>query len=652
MNLTKLFNKNYFIQNILKSKAVIALIIGIIPILNSIFLMTIFSDSQTPIVADMKEISILNIIGMYFIPIILSLSLFGYVFKKKSVDFINSMPLTRKTIFVTNSIGGIILIIVMMLINAMLLGIESLIFTNLIIPFQMLVDYFVIWTVAYIFVFTASNIATSLSGNQVTMMVLTAIILFLVPFMHNYITGFTDEIYSTPYYTVQVKDIKELEEEIYVDMYIEKIQKDTNYTWPYYYISCLFDGDVPSYSMEAIIKMLVLSLAYVLIGIYLFEKRKMEVNETSFKNTHYHMLVKSLTLVPIGIFYMILINETNSIMVNIFVFGLIIAYCLIYDLITTKSIRSLKLGIVYFMITAILITGIYYSVDKLNKNRSLKTDFNVSDIQSVACYIDEVDYTQKYSDNEINSVYLNDERLLEIVRDNMLDSKYKECSMRINLTLNNGEKYKTDLYLDTKDYNEIVEIVLNNEKYIKEYIDIDYSKVYSLSVDDFVITGDEMNKALEKLDNILANVELRNAYKLPQIHTTIDLELYENHENKTYNIPLNISSQLLEEYIKEANKNTKKLINQKLDIYLVTLFNYDENMEGYYSQMLEENCREDLLEYVKQSKNDQVDVTKPFMRIRMSTVYNGKYKNEEYFTNNVLEFIKIVNNKIGGDINE
>ena len=104
MSLTKLFNKNYFVQNILKSKAVIALVIGIVPILNAIFMLTLSVDTTTPVLADMRTISILNILGMYVLPLVLSLCLFGYVFKKKSVDFINSMPLTRKSIFITNSI--------------------------------------------------------------------------------------------------------------------------------------------------------------------------------------------------------------------------------------------------------------------------------------------------------------------------------------------------------------------------------------------------------------------------------------------------------------------------------------------------------------------------------------------------------------------
>ena len=87
-----LFNKNFFIQNILKSKTIIAVLLGIIPILNAIMIITINQGSDVQF-ADLNEISILNILGLYVIPVVLAFCMLGYVFKKKSVDFINSMTL-------------------------------------------------------------------------------------------------------------------------------------------------------------------------------------------------------------------------------------------------------------------------------------------------------------------------------------------------------------------------------------------------------------------------------------------------------------------------------------------------------------------------------------------------------------------------------
>lgn len=653
MSLTKLFNKNYFVQNILKSKAVIALVIGIVPILNAIFLLTIATETTTPVVADIRDISILNILGMYVLPLVLSLCLFGYVFKKKSVDFINSMPLTRKTIFITNSIGGILLIVIMMLLNVLLLAIETLMFANLIIPFEMLLDYFMLWTVSYIFVFTAANIATSLSGNHVTMIVLTAIILFLVPFMHNYITEFNGSMFGSYRYTVQVADIELEEKGGYAErVYAEKIEEDTEYTWPYNYIYGIFRGDIASYSVTSIIKMIILSVIYFFIGMYLFEKRKMEVNETSFKSNHMHMIVKSLTLIPIGILAVTMINEIDSFMAQLFILVIVIAYCLIYDLVTSKAIRNLKLGAIYFVCTAIVCIGLYYGVEQINETKYNKSEIKLEDITSVACYVDEVDYANKYTDTKMDGVYLTTPRLLEIVKDNMQNMSYKECNMRVHLNLANNERYMLNLYLSLEDYNEIVDILLKDKAYMKEYKNIEYNKVHLLAVNDFVITGEQLDVALEKIQKVLASVDLNDAYELPNTYTTIDLKLYKNHETITYSIPLNISEEFLKGYVDAANKQTAELANNNLDMYDIRLLNYEITMASYYENILESKCREQLQDYVLNNKVEQVDVTKPMIRIRLSVVEDGLYKDAEYFTNNVVEFVKLANNMVGGDLDE
>ena len=653
MSLTKLFNKNYFVQNILKSKAVIALVIGIVPILNAIFLLTIATDTTTPILADIRDISILNILGMYVLPLVLSLCLFGYVFKKKSVDFINSMPLTRKTIFITNSIGGILLIVIMMLLNVLLLGIETLMFSNLIIPFEMLLDYFILWTVSYIFVFTASNIATSLSGNHVTMIVLTAIILFLVPFLHNYITEFNGSMFGSYRYTVQVADIEIEEKGGYAErVYAEKIENDTEYTWPYNYIYGIFKGDVASYSVVSIIKMSALSVIYFFVAMYLFEKRKMEVNETSFKSNHMHMLVKSLTLIPIGILTVAIINELDSFMAQLFILVLVIAYCLIYDLITSKVIRNLKLGITYFVATAIVCIGLYYGVEQINEAKYNRTEIKVQDITSVACFVDEIDYANKYTDSKMDGVYLTNPRLLEIIKDNMQNMSYKECNMRVHLNLENNERYMLNLYLSLEHYNEIVDILLKDKAYMDEYKDIEYNKVHMLKVNDFVIAGEELDVALEKIQKVMASVNLSDAYELPDTNTTIDLKLYKNHETITYSLPLNISEEFLQGYVDAANKQTAEIANNGMDMYGVRLLNYERTMSGYYQDILESKCREQLKDYILNNLDEQVDVTKPMMRIRLSVVEDGLYKDAEYFTNNVVEFIKLANNMVGGDLDE
>lgn len=283
MNLKNLFNKNYFVQNVLKSKAVIALVLGIIPILNAIYIMSLANETNGNVVVEFGELSIINVLGMYVLPVIISLCLFGYLFKRKSVDFINSMPLSRKQIFVTNTIGGILLIVSMMLINTLIILVQTLIFSNLVIPFNMIIDYFVLFTISYIFVFVISNLAATLAGNNITMIILTILIAFFVPFMHHYISGFDGEFNDNVIYTQSADCVKCEEVYTYGNNTLKEIRKENSYTLPYNIFTNVFTGDGTIYNTGSIVKMVILTIVYILLGIILFERRKMEVNETSFK---------------------------------------------------------------------------------------------------------------------------------------------------------------------------------------------------------------------------------------------------------------------------------------------------------------------------------------------------------------------------------
>lgn len=117
MNLIKSFNFKFFKENVKKSKGAIALLVLIVPIFITLITILCLNDSNVN-VPSKGSFLFINFIGMYFIPVLMSSALFGYVYKKKSVDFINSQPINRKTIFVTNTIGGIVLITIIQLLTA------------------------------------------------------------------------------------------------------------------------------------------------------------------------------------------------------------------------------------------------------------------------------------------------------------------------------------------------------------------------------------------------------------------------------------------------------------------------------------------------------------------------------------------------------
>ena len=181
MNLMKYFNYNYMIQNLKKSKSILIFFLGLIPIA-SIFSYLVLISNTSLYNITLEAISIIHYFGIYFIPILLSLCLFGFIYKKKQVDFTLSMPLSRKTIFTTNTITGILLLIFMVTFSALGIYIVNL-FTDFIIPFRMIIDYILIWSITYIFVFILTNIAMTISGNGITQFIVTMLLLFFIPFL-------------------------------------------------------------------------------------------------------------------------------------------------------------------------------------------------------------------------------------------------------------------------------------------------------------------------------------------------------------------------------------------------------------------------------------------------------------------------------------
>ncbi len=104
MSLTKFFSMDFLIQNIKKSKAIIILCAVLLPTFTTIFLSSISSISNN-VPASFLDLNIINFLTMYIIPVVLSITLFNYTFKKNSADFIGAMPISKKNIFITNTIA-------------------------------------------------------------------------------------------------------------------------------------------------------------------------------------------------------------------------------------------------------------------------------------------------------------------------------------------------------------------------------------------------------------------------------------------------------------------------------------------------------------------------------------------------------------------
>ena len=358
MNLTKLFNFKFMKQMLKKAKGQIILLLSIIPIFTFLILLMSNTGSYYEIL-NLADISVLNLIGMYVIPVILSINLFNYIYKSPSVDFINSMPINKKTIFASNTILGIVLIVLMQLINVLGIVIFTMFKPNIIILPEIILDSFIIAVIGYIFVFTATNLAMCLSGNIVTQIAVTCLIVFLVPFTVNICndnlfsirTG--DEVLALDHNT----DVKTYEYDGEYDYEYENQNilpltkiNEFNETMPYRYIKVFGSSNANViYDSVSNLKTLTLAVIYIGIGVVLFEKRRFENVGDSFRSVKIHEFVKALTMYPMIAFINSLDILDQDIEIILFVYALLLVYFFVYDIITNKKQRF-KVSILYILI--------------------------------------------------------------------------------------------------------------------------------------------------------------------------------------------------------------------------------------------------------------------------------------------------------------
>ena len=560
MNLTKLFHFNYLKQNLKKSRVTLSFVLLILPILNLlIFFMQI--ESTRINVFSLNELSPLTTVGLYIIPIILSIILFHYVFKKKSIDFIGSMPLDRKTIFVTNTIGGILLIASLIFITAFLAFLVSLFLPNVYVPFGVLLDYFTLFTLSYIFVFVVCNLALSLCGNIPTTIVVTALILFLLPFLH-LVNISSDNMYDNIYY-----ECESCSEEKYLSGIYE--EPNFHYTTPTQSLTNIltYNQDSSLYKDSALGKMALMTVLYMLIGFSIFNKKELEVSETSFKSKWIHTIVKSLTLVPFMLVVYQLFEESISFVAILFVLALLLVYYFVYDLITKKSITNIRFNLVAFLVTIIILFP--FSAIILNSFTSTNEVVLTRDDITSVTFLD----ADISSIRELGGTFTTtNKKIIDYVLSSDT-SNYENYVAEANIYAK-GKKYIKAILLNDEDIEKLDNLVRATKEYKNK-------KENLLKNIDVVTVGRNITKLevddIEVLRRAVENPSVeKNEFFLP-----LNVYSYKNHELTKQTYYSNLNEKLNQLAVDRYNKIAKEKLENN-DFNNIRWINIEDEYTGKY----------------------------------------------------------------------
>ena len=641
MSLTNLFKFNYLKENIKKSKAIILLCILLLPILNGIVLLMKCSDG-TKFMPNIYEISGFVLFGMYIIPVILSLTLFGFVYKKGSIDFTLSMPINKKQIFLTNTIGGICIIFIMQIVNFIIMLLISLIYSNIIISYRMLFDILFIYSISYIFVFVCTNIAVSVSSNKITSIVVILLIMFLIPFISTFINSndfsyygnnpikiecINDSCKPLNYYCDNVKCEVDRKNNIYTTN-IKKYDNIT-YTMPYELIKItVFGIEGDSNINKSIIKMVFLSIIYIIVGMVLFNIKKFEVVGTSFKNEKIHILVRTLTTIPILCFSYVIIKNFSLSSYDLFsivlLLVLIFAYLIIYDLITRKKVTN------FFKMAVCLVVvgGLVAFVGTLTNDDEI--NINAKDIKEIS-FLDD------------NGMVIGSTKNIEVINNSislLLDAdSLDNYTYSYNIkTKVNGSMYKFTIYTTKDNYDYINNILINDKKFMNGFNKYKNNNVFAIEYFDGY-TGIDNNNLSDMIVNKYKND--KNIFGSNTDDGLFDVSLYIYDNFNVRNIEFNVSGDKNLELgiLRYYNNNTKKMFN-KLD-----------NENSIYSYYIDNHyCSYDNELYKKISKfiidniDDDIDINKEYGYI---SIYSNNGTN--VFITNKIDELNELKSKISFD---
>lgn len=656
MNSKTLFNTNYAKQTLKRHKGLLLLMMIIVPLITALLLSFMLVEDFGDFEDSYARLILVNGFGMIGIPFILSNLLLNYAFSKKKVDFVNSMPISRKKIFLTNVLLGIGYIIVLQLFNLIVLTIFMNV-TKIYMTFSMIFDLCLIFTIGYAFMYSIYCLALSLSGTIYMQIVLSLLILFLIPFTRFFVFNSLELYDDGVIFYVPNNITCRLRPADYDNMFL---------TVPFRLVMFNSGEIYSAYNAKDMILTLALTAIYTIIGMRCFERRKMETAEEAITSNKLHLFIKGLTLLPmVTLFYYIVFEEepNGAIILGILGVGVIFAYYLIYDLITRKKIK-LKSSIIAFICSFVILFLFAAAGDKIaEKIEDMEKEIDYYDIESIAM----VDSNLFYSCGErLDSIKpLSDEDAKYLV-DNLRDSsgyysRYGDSTSReaLIIKLHNGRTYYVFAYVDEEVDKDLRNRLANDEEYIdslynilaindNNYIEIVNDDSPMIDVEKDPLANDLNSNLKELIKDKVANGSeqdvLYSVYKYEK-HACITVDL-----PRVYGVK---STDIIGKYLNEkGTKFLREHQNYNHKYYSITLHKEGEMLDKdlYDDDRLDNN--DELLNYFKQQINYEVDSNKEMYIIQSRVNYGPDFDSTVlvFYTNNIDAINKIISKDV--DVNK
>jgi hypothetical protein len=423
-------------------------------------------------------------------------------------------------------------------------------------------------------------------------------------------------------------------------------EKDSSYSIPYDLFSNIFfayNSETNMYNLVGIVKTLILSIVYFVLGLYLFIHRKMEVCETSFKSFNLHLIVKGLTLMPV-VFILYEIIDSSFISILIFT-ALIVTYYFVYDLITRKSIAHLKKSLIWLIFIILLWCSYAYLVNDTNifkrNNDTIRissNDVKYVKLQNSIAGTENFD-TDYYDDRDLINLVLNYSYSSEY----RLDSSSSYTTLIFAIKLKDGSEYNTTILVPDAKYADFIDKFASVSTVDEKIKDFDYNNTIALYINNEYMIDKNLISLIEDSANSITSSEYYNNLKSNKFFGDTYLYAYSNNNVVKYEINGLVNNEITDYIIEKSNEKLQDALSIKFnnDRFYINITYFDSDIfnsdkSAYY---FVDNMSEELYNFACEYGTESFDSTKPYAIISYEYNSNGLYR--LLYTNEVEELEKI-----------
>lgn len=444
---TSVFDLKYFRYTI-KKMFPYALVMALVLVLSSFIFFGFGEPQRVSITMKYYDTIILGItsnVGMYIIPIVLSIGMFGFLHQKNSTDFIFGSPVKRSALFLTNVIAGAIIMAATLLLNTIFVAIivsgaaEE---NNIYVTAQNYILSFFYNLAGYILVFVIASLSATLTGTAVAQLILTIVMTLLPAFLLCFIQlplviQYGGYAFPTVTYSIALNSVQ-LIPDIASAPLTMLFMAVANGVGDFYGTTAYFTN------VRAICFTLLVAIIYCIVGVFIFNKYKAENSSKSFINKGIGTFTYIGVFAPIMLFVFFLFAESTgyddmitSAWFYIFTLLIWIAF-VVASLIFNKGFSGFGKQMKLFFMLMIITCTVSGVLNDIGEKSEKEFSFRNEEIRSITVYMQPLN-TSPVSGQNVKETYIK-VKITDPEMLNLLSDKEVGDSFYYTVICENGKK--------------------------------------------------------------------------------------------------------------------------------------------------------------------------------------------------------------------